>query len=232
MQTLVMDSSTDNGQDSRDPLSDPRPGAYRPRSGEEVISDPVRIRALAHPVRLELLDFLDDVDQATATECAAGIGESVASCSYHLRMLAKHGYIEQGERAGREKPWRVLSRGRSHIPDRDAPGSLHALSSMAAIHVNRQLDRIQSWLRRAPQLPFEDMDVATISNSSFYATHEELRQLRADLWDIAARFDGRWQHPEQRPDGSVPVQLFTVLNIDPDFGTPVAPEQGTGEGRQ
>ncbi|MDK1358799.1 helix-turn-helix domain-containing protein [Arthrobacter sp. zg-Y1219] len=227
----MIPAPNDNGDASGpDSPSTSRTGSYAARAGEEVIADPIRIRALAHPLRLELLDFLDDVEQATATECAAATGESVASCSYHLRMLARHGYIEQAGRTGREKPWKVLSRGRSHVPDRSIPGSVHALSTMAAIHVNRQLDRIQSWLRRAPQLPFEDMDVATISNSSFYATHEEIRKLRDDIWELAGRFDGRWQHPEQRPEGSVPVQLLTVLNVDPDGRPGAAGQQSAPAG--
>lgn len=189
---------------------------YRGPAQEQVISDPVRIRALAHPVRLELLDFLDSAEKATATECAAAIGESVASCSYHLRMLAKHGYIEQVDQPGREKPWKVVSHRRSSVIDRDAPGSVHAVSAMASIFVHRQLDRIQSWLQRASQLPVDDVDVSTVTSAAFYATHEEIRQFRADLWELARRFDDRRQHPELRPDEAVPVQLFSVLNIDPD----------------
>lgn len=193
---------------------------YRGPADEQVTSDPTRIRALAHPIRLELLDVLDDRGEVTATECAAAIGESVASCSYHLRMLAKHGYIEQVDRPGREKPWKTVSSSRSQVIDRNAAGSVHAVSAMAGIHVHRQADRIQSWLQRAPQLPVDDIDVSSVMGSSFYATHEELRKFRDDLLELSRRFDGRWQHPEQRPDGSVPVQLFAVLNIDPDRGGP------------
>lgn len=198
------------------PSAPPEGVSYRGPFNEQVISDPVRIRALAHPVRLELLDHLDDAGKATATECAAATGQSVASCSYHLHMLAKHGYIEQVDQSGREKPWKVVSHGRSSVIDRNAPGSVHAVSAMASIFVHRHLDRIQSWLQRAPQLPVEDIDVSTVTTSSFYATHDEIRQFREDLWELARRFDGRWQRPELRPDGSVPVQLFSVMNIDPD----------------
>ncbi len=201
---------------SKAPFTSPDGVSYRGPSDEQVISDPVRIRALAHPVRLELLDHLDDAGKATATECAAATGESVASCSYHLRMLAKHGYIEQVDQPGREKPWKVVSHGRSSVIDRNAPGSVHAVSAMASIFVHRQLDRIQSWLQRASQLPVEDIDVSTVTSSSFHATHDEIRQFREDLWELARRFDGRWQHPELWPEGSVPVQLFSVVNIDPD----------------
>ena len=57
------------------------------------ISEPERVRALAHPLRLALLDFLEDGGEATATRCAEATGESVASCSFHLRILAKYGFM-------------------------------------------------------------------------------------------------------------------------------------------
>ena len=42
----------------------------------------------------ELIDRLGSEQSATATRCAEVLGESVASCSYHLGILAKYGYIE------------------------------------------------------------------------------------------------------------------------------------------
>jgi DNA-binding transcriptional ArsR family regulator len=68
------------------------------------------MRALAHPTRLALLDHLHAVEQATATECAEFVDESPSSCSYHLRALARWGFVEEGsERAGRERPWRATA---------------------------------------------------------------------------------------------------------------------------
>ena len=204
-----MESEQDKTAGGRDFASSP---GY---PGEQVVTDPARIRALAHPVRLELLDYLDDAGTATATECAAAIGESVASCSYHLRMLAKHGYIEQVSRPGREKPWKVVSRSRSQGIDPDVAGSVHAVAATASLEVDRQLKRIQSWLRRSPALPAEDLEVATVHEARTYATHEEILQLRQDLWALARRFEGRWENPDRRPEGAVPVRLFSVLNVDP-----------------
>ena len=78
-------------------------------TGEPGHPDPKALRALAHPLRWKLIDVLGSENGATATRCAlATLGESVASCSYHLGMLAKYGYIEEvPDRPGREKPWRL-----------------------------------------------------------------------------------------------------------------------------
>ena len=75
------------------------------------------MRALAHPTRLALLDHLHAVDQATATECAAVVGESPSSCSYHLRALARWSFVEEGHGGvGRERPWRATA-ARIECPD-------------------------------------------------------------------------------------------------------------------
>src|SRR3954466_7944947 len=67
-----------------------------------------QLRALAHPLRLQLLDVLGAEGPATASQLARRLGESSGATSYHLRVLAKHGLVEDaGARArGRERPWR------------------------------------------------------------------------------------------------------------------------------
>jgi len=73
------------------------------------ISDPKAIRALAHPLRLDLLQFLGAGGPATAAQCGRALGASQASCSFHLRQLAKYGFVEDAGpgRDRRERQWRV-----------------------------------------------------------------------------------------------------------------------------
>jgi DNA-binding transcriptional ArsR family regulator len=75
------------------------------------ITDARAMRALAHPVRIDLLSVLA-AGPKTATECAELVGESPQSCSYHLRTLAKHGFVERAEAGnGKERPWQKVARG-------------------------------------------------------------------------------------------------------------------------
>src|SRR3981189_771443 len=70
------------------------------------------LRALGHTTRLRILARLQLRGDSTATECADEVGESASSCSYHLRTLAKHGFVEEVPSAdGRERRWhaRVVS---------------------------------------------------------------------------------------------------------------------------
>ena len=135
------------------------------------ITDPERIRALAHPLRLELLDYLASVEEATATQCAEVTGESVASCSFHLRMRAKYGYIEPGERRGREKPWRAKRGGLKDMrPSPDVPGSLAAVTELGSMWVQREAERIQVFLENTHREDAGWVDASTIAIADFWAT--------------------------------------------------------------
>ncbi|UPO77521.1 helix-turn-helix domain-containing protein [Arthrobacter sp. Helios] len=191
---------------------EPRPSGSG-RSAE--ISDPVRIRALAHPLRLALLDYLDKVPEGTATQCAAATGASVASCSYHLRILAKHGYIEQVQQPGREKPWRSPQQSRTHSVDPAVPGSQHALAALSGLLVTRESERIMNWVRTSSDLASEDVDAASILKSTFYATPAELKALREDIMDLLDQLAPRRTNPALRPPGSREVHYFSVTNFEP-----------------
>jgi DNA-binding transcriptional ArsR family regulator len=70
------------------------------------------MRALSHPLRLELLDRLRTDGPATASLLAERIGESSGATSYHLRQLARYGFVEEDVRdaKGRERWWRHRDR--------------------------------------------------------------------------------------------------------------------------
>jgi hypothetical protein len=58
------------------------------------LTDPGAVRALAHPGRYAILERLQLEGPATATECAQVAGLTPSACSYHLRLLARHGFVE------------------------------------------------------------------------------------------------------------------------------------------
>ncbi|GAB4058050.1 winged helix-turn-helix domain-containing protein [Catellatospora paridis] len=73
------------------------------------VSDPTAIRALAHPLRLDLLELLTASGPATAAHCGRILGVPQANCSFHLRQLARYGFVEDAGpgRDQRERRWRV-----------------------------------------------------------------------------------------------------------------------------
>src|SRR3954463_3917488 len=75
------------------------------------VTDPMAMRALAHPVRLALIEALADAGTLTATEAGERVGESPANASFHLRQLAKYGFVEDAGAQGRRRPWKLKQLG-------------------------------------------------------------------------------------------------------------------------
>src|SRR5437660_4226982 len=74
------------------------------------LTDPKMMRALAHQGRIAIWTYLGLHGPATATECAEIAGLSPSACSYHLRTLARYGFVEEDPASaanGRERPWRA-----------------------------------------------------------------------------------------------------------------------------
>ena len=73
------------------------------------MADPSRVEmwALAHPIRFRLYELLRN-GPATASQLGRVLGESSGVTSYHLRVLARAGAIEEDESRGtrRERWWR------------------------------------------------------------------------------------------------------------------------------
>ena len=108
------------------------------------ITDPAALEALAHPVRLDLLSFLMSHGAATASECARAVDDNPSNCSYHLRVLARHGLVEPvASEDGRERPWRATVTGLSLDLDSDDPSVVASATAMleASIQLDYQLAR-------------------------------------------------------------------------------------------
>src|SRR3982751_379302 len=59
--------------------------------------DAPALKALAHPLRVQILRTLEVRGQVSVTSLAEELGESTGAVSYHLRQLARHGLVEEGD---------------------------------------------------------------------------------------------------------------------------------------
>src|SRR6266516_357132 len=110
--------------------------------------DPRSMRALAHPFRLTLLELVAREGSLTSTRAAELTGESSASCSFHLRQLAKYGFIEEAEGGkGRERPWRLTAH--SHEWSDEAP----AADALDGLLIGRASEQLTEWLARRRREP-------------------------------------------------------------------------------
>jgi DNA-binding MarR family transcriptional regulator len=206
------------------------------------LTDARTLRALTHPVRIALLETLLMGGAQTATEAGARIGETPTTCSFHLRQLAKYGFVEEaGGGQGRSRPWRLTTIGISFAPASGDPDA--KIASEAALHLfrERQLARYGSWRAHRASYPAAWQEAATDSEYLFYLTPGELRQLNAEVHEVLMRWfrldGGRVANPDRRPAGSAPVEalLFDYPIAPPDREVAQdqepSPDQDTGADR-
>jgi hypothetical protein len=184
--------------------------------------DPRALRALAHPLRWQLLDLIGSETTATATRCAEVLGESVASCSYHLGILGKYGYIElvTGQ-AGKEKPWRLASQQQNLDPSNlDTEGAL-AAEAAAEAFLDHELARMKQRLGRLGLEPEPWRAASLLIGNTTWMTAEELRDITDQLKQLLLTHSERAADPACRPPGAREVRLFGVTSVAP----PVTPSK-------
>ena len=184
-------------------------GFTRPTSPDDVvISQTDAIKAMTHPLRLRLLDLFGAGVELTATQCAARTGESVASCSFHLRQLEKYGHVERAEPHGKERPWRAVSRGFSVRPDLADSESWPAAKAFGSMFVAEQFGRLQRWFADADRDDPDWIYASTQTHQEYWATRDELDDLSRRLEELTERFRGRSEDPSKRPPGARRAHLF------------------------
>jgi hypothetical protein len=178
-------------------------------------SDPKGLRALAHPLRWKLIDLLGSEGSATATQCAQGLGESVASCAYHLGILAKYGYVEQvPDRDGREKPWRLTSYEQRLGPDGDDLASQLASEAAIDVFLDHELARTKSRQRSGSAEPPGWRPA--LQGTTTWLTEAEFEEVIHELTSLLERRKDRLEDASRRPDGARQVRLFFSASVAPE----------------
>ncbi|HTZ94036.1 MAG TPA: helix-turn-helix domain-containing protein [Streptosporangiaceae bacterium] len=175
------------------------------------LTDPKALRALAHPIRLKLLGQLRIHGQLTATQAGELVGESSASCSFHLRQLAKYGLVEEtGTGQGRERPWRPTTMFTS-VPDyAEDPKVDAAADLLRAVIADRYIADLMRWLEAKPDEPEEWQQAAQFGDDFVYLTAAELAELAERTRELLDPYLDRQASPALRPPGA---RLVTYLHI-------------------
>lgn len=156
-----------------------------------------------HGVRTALLDLLAEVGTVTATEAASRLGYSSGLCSFHLRQLARHGYVEEApHNGGRARPWR-LARG-------TAASGGPAEGEFGDLARGLEDESWQRWLAQRDRAPSEWRHDEAFSAIA-YLTPEEMSRVADAVRRALAPYQDREQRPLARPDGARPVALITRL---------------------
>jgi DNA-binding transcriptional ArsR family regulator len=185
------------------------------------LTHPRELAALAHPVRIGILELLSIEGPQTATDLAARLGESPANCSWHLRKLAELDFVEEtGDGQGRRRPWRVTELGLSWDSDAAPTPADHRLSmSVSEMMLERNFDRLHAARVRAPEEPPEWRSAMEVSQSATWLTDEELAARNAEISAILLRDIDRLADPAKRPEGARLCE-FVAWGVPVSFGKP------------
>jgi DNA-binding transcriptional ArsR family regulator len=171
------------------------------------ITDPKAMRAMAHPVRLALLQALNHAGTLTATEAAERVGESPSNCSFHLRQLAKYGFVEEAPGgSGRQRPWRVVNVGFRVSDVSDDPERAMAAGALARVVNERWLERARAGMEQRQALPQEWRRVTGADEMTLYVTPDEMREINEEILEILFRYRDRIADASKRPAGSRPIE--------------------------
>jgi hypothetical protein len=194
-----------------EPSNQPAPQSETDQPEELSITDPTMMRALAHPVRIALIELFGVHPTLTATQASEALGESPANCAFHLRTLAKYGFIEEaGGGRGRERPWRASTKSlriRLRSSDLDSEQARVAAGALEQVWHDRWFSRIKGIFANRRWSPAWD-NAAGSSQTLTFLTAEELRAVRDEINVIISRhLDERRLDPSKRPAGAMPVEI-------------------------
>jgi DNA-binding transcriptional ArsR family regulator len=205
---------------------EPGRGEPAPEPGSEEkpveISDPRALRALAHPARLAIMQHLVLDGPATATECAEFAGLSPSACSYHLRALARYGFVEEdpaGGADGRHRPWRACYVSVTIRSDSSRPEAVRIASRLVVESVQARFDEVRAeYFDHEAEYSPQWQRAAGSSMDVLHVTPAELEEISASIQEILAR-KRRLRRQDQPPGARrVHVMLDFTPWFTPDAG--------------
>lgn len=164
------------------------------------ITDPETLRAMAHPLRQRILIELNVREHARAADLARTLGVPANSISFHLRVLAKHHFIEEAPELARDKRDRVWKPVVERFQiDRNLAGAGNAI------------DPYLRWLRamflRDREAPGAQDDFHEGTASGAFFTRDEAEQMTAEVFAVMEKWWDR-TGAAKRADPDDPERKF------------------------
>jgi DNA-binding MarR family transcriptional regulator len=188
-----------------------------------LLDDPLAIRAMAHPVRLDLQALLGKEGPLTAADAARRLGISQALASHHLRQLAKYDFVEPAPgKDNRERPWRLVSTSQTWRSARLTAEGAAAADILEQLIAERALNNLTDWQQRRRTAPDVLVENSGISHTGIYLTSEELAELEEQINALLQRYvDERpIDDKSTRPAGSRLVDITRIVSVLPEEETP------------
>ncbi|WP_432861331.1 ArsR/SmtB family transcription factor [Microbispora rosea] len=204
---------TDHGDMPQSPLTE-----------DAVVLDAKGLRALAHPVRVQVVGLLRKHGPSTATRLAELLNINSGAASYHLRRLAAAGFVQEDTTRGnaRERWWRAAHQSTFlddlDLAEQEPEATVAYLQSVAATYTMRT----QRAINELQTMPREWRAACDMSDWALRLTPQEAVALREELWAVIARH--RRDVPEAAGAPEDAERVSVIVQILPELDAPAAPE--------
>ena len=174
--------------------------------------DATSLKALAHPLRIDLLERLRRLGPATATRLAEELGETSGATSYHLRQLARHGFVEEDEARGtrRERWWRPVATGISihGLRFKQQGETRDAADFLMREIAQRRFRRVEQWYARSDEWSEEWRDTSEDSDYRIRVSLEQFKEFTAEVEALVNRYEPALGTEAREGTSVVEVQFF------------------------
>jgi DNA-binding transcriptional ArsR family regulator len=160
--------------------------------------DAPALKALAHPMRVQILRILQLRKKASVTSLADELSETTGATSYHLRQLARHGFVEEFEiaeagekRAGRKQRWWRMAVDQIHLSGFEFMSREDTREAVAFLLREYEADRsrrLANWYATATQWPKEWQLASSDADGMLELSPKQARALADELSDVVAKY--------------------------------------------
>jgi DNA-binding transcriptional ArsR family regulator len=163
----------------------------------KVVEDLETLKAISHPLRMQLLAALRRLGPSTASALGRELGESSGSTSYHLRQLERFGFVgdDDDQPSGRERRWKALH-DMTSFPAAlaDLDGGREYVDAVRRRQEEHLREGLAAWTEHRPG----------IGHSDYFLTldPDDLEALEQEMEDVIARYSTK--------TGSEPVVLHVL----------------------
>ena len=211
---MSSEDKPDGLPEATEPDEATRPKDYR-------VLDAGALRALAHPLRVQIYDILSQYGPQTASSLAARLGESSGATSYHLRALAAHDLIREveGRGTGRERWWERPKGGVTFAnPEamRTPSGRAATQLVMAEFFRRRQQQLVDYVNRGIINEPETWQESSLLSTSTARMTVEQTQKLGREIQALVDAATDKYR--DQQGEGVRPVTIRADIFPLPNEG--------------
>lgn len=186
------------------------------------------LKALAHPLRVQIFDALSTFGPSTASGLAERLGESSGATSYHLRQLAKHDLVREVEGRGnaRERWWDRPPGGIAVDAVDESDAARHATGIILDEWNTARERQLSAFMAQGPKVLGEEwMNASTINTANLSASISEVEEFMEHVSGLISDFVE--SHRDRTVPGTRPVQI--QFSIFPVIGGEEVPHGDTSD---